>query len=55
LVGVEEVYHCAAKVSFHPKDKRKMYKTNIEGTKQLLYFGKFFGEEIPFCKFYCGS
>ncbi len=37
LVGVEEVYHCAAKVSFHPKDKRKMYKTNIEGTKQLLY------------------
>ncbi|MEZ7526077.1 NAD-dependent epimerase/dehydratase family protein [Cloacibacterium normanense] len=37
LNGVEEVYHCAAKVSFHPKDKRKMYKTNIEGTKQLLY------------------
>ena len=37
LDGVEEVYHCAAKVSFHPKDKRKMYKTNIEGTKQLLY------------------
>ena len=37
MVGVEEVYHCAAKVSFHPKDKRKMYKTNIEGTKQLLY------------------
>lgn len=37
LVGVEEVYHCAAKVSFHPKNKRKMYKTNIEGTKQLLY------------------
>jgi nucleoside-diphosphate-sugar epimerase len=37
LVGVEEVYHCEAKVSFHPKDKRKMYKTNIEGTKQLLY------------------
>lgn len=37
LIGVEEIYHCAAKVSFHPKDKRKMYKTNIEGTKQLLY------------------
>ena len=37
LVGVEEVYHCAAKVSFHPKDKRKMYQTNINGTKQLLY------------------
>lgn len=37
LIGVEEIYHCAAKVSFHPNDKRKMYKTNIEGTKQLLY------------------
>lgn len=37
LVGVEQVYHCAAKVSFHPKDEKKMYQTNIEGTKQLLY------------------
>ena len=37
LVGIEEVYHCAAKVSFHPKDEKKMYQTNIEGTKQLLY------------------
>lgn len=37
LVGVDEVYHCAAKVSFHPKKKKEMYKTNIEGTKNLLY------------------
>lgn len=37
LNGVEEVYHCAAKVSFHPKKKQEMYHTNIEGTKQLLY------------------
>ena len=37
LVGVEEVYHCAAKVSFHPNDEKKMYHTNIEGTTQLLY------------------
>ena len=35
--GVEEVYHCAAKVSFHPKDKKEMYHTNIDGTKNLLY------------------
>ena len=35
--GVDEVYHCAAKVSFHPNDKYQMYHTNIEGTKQLLY------------------
>lgn len=37
LNGVGEVYHCAAKVSFHPKDSKKMYHTNIEGTKNLLY------------------
>lgn len=37
LNGVEEVYHCAAKVSFHPNDEKKMYQTNINGTKQLLY------------------
>ena len=37
LNGVEEVYHCAAKVSFHPKDEKKMYQTNIEGTEQLLF------------------
>lgn len=37
LDGVQEVYHCAAKVSFHPKDSREMHHTNIEGTKNLLY------------------
>ena len=35
--GVEEVYHCAAKVSFHPDARKKMYRTNIDGTKNLLY------------------
>lgn len=37
LEGVEEVYHCAAKVSFNPAQKKEIYHTNIEGTKQLLY------------------
>lgn len=37
LKGVDEVYHCAAKVSFHPKDEKEMYKTNIKGTENLLY------------------
>lgn len=37
LKGVEEVYHCAAKVSFHPKDEKEMYHTNIKGTESLLY------------------
>lgn len=37
LIGIDEVYHCSAKVSFHPKNRRKMYHTNIEGTKNLLF------------------
>ena len=37
LKGVEEVYHCAAKVSFHPKDEKEMYHTNVKGTENLLY------------------
>ncbi|WP_426479472.1 NAD-dependent epimerase/dehydratase family protein [Chryseobacterium sp. CBSDS_008] len=37
LQGVDEVYHCAAKVSFHPKDKKEMYRTNIKGTENLLF------------------
>lgn len=37
LNGVEEVYHCAAKVSFHPQDEKQIYQTNIEGTKQILF------------------
>lgn len=37
LESVNEVYHCAAKVSFRPQDEKELYRTNIEGTKQLLY------------------
>jgi dihydroflavonol-4-reductase len=37
LTGVTEVYHCAAKVSFHPKDEKEMYHTNIKGTENLLF------------------
>ncbi|MDO5615583.1 MAG: NAD-dependent epimerase/dehydratase family protein [Cruoricaptor ignavus] len=37
LKNVTEVYHCAGKVSFHPKDKKEMYQTNITGTQNLLY------------------
>ncbi|QDP85928.1 NAD-dependent epimerase/dehydratase family protein [Chryseobacterium sp. SNU WT5] len=37
LRQVTEVYHCAAHVSFHPDDRRSMYHTNIEGTRQLLF------------------
>ena len=37
MIGIDEVYHCAAMVSFHPADQRRMYHTNIEGTRNLLY------------------
>jgi len=37
LKDVEEVYHCAAKVSFHPRDEKEMYHTNVKGTENLLY------------------
>lgn len=37
LIGVEEVYHTAGKVSFNPKDEKEIYNTNVEATKNLLY------------------
>lgn len=37
LKGITEVYHCAAKVSFHPRDEKEMYHTNIRGTENLLF------------------
>ena len=37
LINVEEVYHCAAKVSSHPDDRKEMYHSNIVGTRNLLF------------------
>ncbi|NVO18636.1 MAG: NAD-dependent epimerase/dehydratase family protein [Bacteroidetes bacterium] len=34
--GVKQVYHCAAFISFDPRDRNKMLKTNIEGTANLV-------------------
>lgn len=34
--GVDQVYHCAALVSFNPKDKAKLLKINIEGTSNIV-------------------
>src|SRR5438105_2821062 len=36
LAGVDQLYHCAALVSFHPSDYRQMMKINIEGTANLV-------------------
>ncbi|MDM1043981.1 NAD-dependent epimerase/dehydratase family protein [Myroides sp. 1354] len=34
--GVTRVYHCAAMISFDPKDEHLMRKTNIEGTANIV-------------------
>ncbi|MFC2175458.1 NAD-dependent epimerase/dehydratase family protein [Bacteroidota bacterium] len=36
LDGINQVYHCAATVSFEPKDEPFMNKVNIEGTANLV-------------------
>ena len=33
---VEEVYHCAAEISFNPSHKNSMIKNNVEGTANLV-------------------
>jgi dihydroflavonol-4-reductase len=34
--NVKEVYHCAALVSFAPKDASQLYKINVEGTANIV-------------------
>jgi dihydroflavonol-4-reductase len=36
MAGVEEVYHCAAIVTFNPKRKMEMFKINVEGTANVV-------------------
>jgi nucleoside-diphosphate-sugar epimerase len=36
LTGVEEVYHCAAMVSFVQQDRSDMMKCNVEGTANMV-------------------
>lgn len=36
MKGVNRIFHCAAFVSFDPKDKAEMFKTNIEGTANIV-------------------
>lgn len=37
LKDVTEVYHCAAKVGYNPKDSKEIYRTNTKSTENLLY------------------
>ncbi len=34
--GVDVVFHCAALVSFHQRDYRRLYRTNVIGTRNLV-------------------
>jgi len=34
--GITQVYHCAALISFDPKDYKKLLKSNIEGTANVV-------------------
>lgn len=36
--NIEYVYHCAAKISFDPRDEEKLRKINIEGTANVVNF-----------------
>lgn len=36
MVGVDQVYHCAAVVSFNPAKQKSMQQTNIEGTANVV-------------------
>jgi dihydroflavonol-4-reductase len=34
--GMEQVYHCAASVSFNPKQRDTLFKINVEGTANIV-------------------
>lgn len=36
MEGVEQLYHCAAIVTFNPRRKREMFRINIEGTANVV-------------------
>ncbi|MBI2730437.1 MAG: NAD-dependent epimerase/dehydratase family protein [Sphingobacteriales bacterium] len=36
MQSVEQVYHCAAVVSFNPKKKSELFQTNVEGTANVV-------------------
>jgi nucleoside-diphosphate-sugar epimerase len=36
MTGIEQVYHCAAIVSFNPAKKREMFRVNIQGTANIV-------------------
>jgi nucleoside-diphosphate-sugar epimerase len=41
--GIEKIYHCAAYISYLPNDYDRMYKTNVEGTTNVVNIAIFCG------------
>ncbi len=48
FAGVTQVYHCAANVSFDPRDEELLRKVNIEGTANMVNLSLAFGIQ-KFC------
>ncbi|GJM36508.1 MAG: NAD-dependent epimerase [Saprospiraceae bacterium] len=45
MIGIKRVYHCAAVVSFDPRDRLKMYRINQEGTANIVNLCLHYGIE----------
>ncbi|MDH3698957.1 MAG: NAD-dependent epimerase/dehydratase family protein [Flavobacteriaceae bacterium] len=45
LKNIKRVYHCAALISFDPKDKNRLYLTNVIGTQNVVNFCIHYGVE----------
>lgn len=55
MEDIDHVYHCAAIVSFNPKRKQELFKTNIEGTANVVNAALNAGvKKTMLCKF-CSS
>lgn len=35
-LGIQQIYHCAAVVSFDPRDRKKMFEVNADGTANIV-------------------
>lgn len=42
-VGIEQIYHCAAVVSYDPRDRENMYDINVNGTANIVNLALDFG------------
>ena len=55
IKGCQTVIHCAAIVSFNPKDFEKMMKQNVEGTANIVNLSLEHNIKKLVYQFYCYS